>query len=113
MNLLVVMINEEKYLEKVLTILVEAEANAISVLNGQGLWGDAGYEPTPFANMSPAPVPRKATVKTILSVLTDESLMLKIKELLMEENIDFALPGVGMMFTIPIKEMVSSSSFQC
>ncbi|MFP4418834.1 MAG: hypothetical protein ACLFSB_16355 [Chitinispirillaceae bacterium] len=113
MNLLVVMINEERYLEKVLTILVEAEACAISVHNGQGLWGDAGFEPTPFATVSPTPVPRKAVIKTIFSILIDESMMQKIKELLMEENIDFALPDVGVMFTVPIKEMVSSTYFQC
>ncbi len=113
MNLLIVMLNEDKYLEKILTILVEAEASAINVLDGRGLWGDAGLEPNPFATVSPTPTPRKAAMKTILSILTDDSLMLKIKELLMEENIDFALPGTGMMFTVPIKEMVTSASFQC
>lgn len=106
MELLITILNKEEYFERFLTILIEAGASGATILDSEGLGHFLAYEVPIFAGLKQLVGERKSLNRTVLVLLEREDIFDKIKKLLGEEGIDFTKPGVGIMLTLPVNEVV-------
>lgn len=106
MELLMIILNKEEYLEKILSLIIEVGASGATILDSEGLGHFLAYEVPIFAGLRHLVGERKSRNKTILAVLEDESIFSEIKVLLAEEGIDFSQPGVGIIVTVPVNEVI-------
>ena len=106
MELLIVILNREEYFEKIVSILVEIGVTGATILDSQGLGNFLAYEVPIFAGLRKLVGENKSANKTILAVLEDKSILSKFKQLLVEEDIDFSHPGVGIVATLSVNEVV-------
>ncbi len=104
MKFLLIILNREKHLEKVLSLMLETGISGATILESEGIGHFLAYEVPIFAGLRQLVGERKAANKTIFAVLEDESLFPKFNELLKEEGIDFNLPGVGVMALLPVEK---------
>jgi nitrogen regulatory protein PII len=108
MELLIVILNREDYLQKILSLLVESGASGATILDSEGLGHFLAYEVPIFAGLRHLVGERKSANKTILAVLEDVDIFDTFKKLLIEENIDFTKPGVGVIITLPVNEVIKA-----
>jgi len=108
MELLIIVLNKEQYLEKLISILVEAGVSGATILESEGLGHYLAYEIPIFAGLRHLMGESKSTNKTILAVLHDKEIFRNFKRLLAEEKIDFSEPGVGIVITVPVNEIIKS-----
>lgn len=108
MELLIVILNKEEYLEKLMSLLVEAGISGATISDSEGIGHYLAYEVPIFAGLRQLMGGGKTINKTILAVLDDEKVFSKFKELLAEEDIDFTKPGVGVIVTVSVNEVIKS-----
>jgi len=110
MELLVIILKDEKYLEKLTSLLVEAGISGATISDSEGIGHYLAYEVPIFAGLRQLMGEGKTINKTILATLDDEQVFDKLKKLLAEENIDFSKPGVGTIATVPINKIIKSEN---
>lgn len=108
MELLIVVLNKEEYLEKVLSLLVELEVKGATILDSEGLGRFLAYKVPIFAGLQEMFGQTRVTSKTILAVIKDKSFMDKFKRLIKKEGIDFSQPDTGIIVTILVKDAIVS-----
>lgn len=108
MELLIIILNKEEYFEKLMSLLVEAGISGATISDSEGIGHYLAYEVPIFAGLRQLVGEGKTINKTILAVLDDKKVFSKFKELLAEENIDFTRPGVGVIVTVPVNEVIKS-----
>jgi len=108
MQLLIIVLNKEEYLEKLMSLLVESGINGATISDSQGIGHYLAYEVPIFAGLRQMMGEGTTVNKTILAVLDNEEAFSELKELLIEEDIDFTKPGVGIVITVPINEVIKS-----
>lgn len=108
MQLLIIVLNKEEYLEKLMSLLVESGISGATISDSQGIGHYLAYEVPIFAGLRQMMGEGKTVNKTILAVLDNEKAFGELKELLVEEDIDFTKPGVGIVVTVPINEIIKS-----
>ncbi|MFH1504955.1 MAG: hypothetical protein ABIH08_06195 [Candidatus Omnitrophota bacterium] len=106
MELLVIILNREEYFEKIVSILVETGATGSTILDSEGLGHFLAYEVPIFAGLRKFVGEKKSANKTILAILENKNIFSRFKQLLAEEDINFAEDGVGVMITLPVNEVV-------
>ncbi len=106
MHLLIIVLNREDYLEKVLSLLIESGATGATILNSEGLGHFLAYEVPIFAGLRHLMGERRSANRTILAVVDKEEVFEEFKRLLNEENIDFTQPGVGIIVRLPVAEVI-------
>jgi hypothetical protein len=104
MELLIIVLNKEEYLEKILSVLVELEITGATILDSEGLGHFLAYEVPIFAGLQKLVGEKKAANKTILAVLEDKNFLSKLKKMLEEEGIDFTQQGIGIIVTLPVTD---------
>jgi len=109
MELLIIILNKEEYLEKITSLLVEAGISGATISDSEGIGHYLAYEVPIFAGLRQLAGEGKTLNKTILAVLEDEDTFSRFKELLVEEEIDFTKPGVGVIVTLPINKIIKST----
>lgn len=107
MEVLIVILNKEEYLETILSILVELEVLGATILNSEGLGHFLAYEVPIFAGLRRLVGEKKAANKTILALVEKEDFLSRFTELLAQENIDFTQPGTGSIFTLPVSHAIT------
>jgi len=108
-ELLIIILNKEKYFETLISILTEAGVNNATISNSEGIGHFLAYEVPIFAGLRQLVGEGKSMNKTILAVLNNNDIFCKFKKLLLEEDIDFTKPGVGVMITLPVNEIIKSN----
>lgn len=108
MQLLIIVLNKEEYLEKLMSLLVEAGISGATISDSQGIGHYLAYEVPIFAGLRQMMGEGKTVNKTILALLNDDKTFAQFKELLIEEDIDFTKPGVGVVVTVPVNEAIKS-----
>ena len=108
MELLVIILNKEEYLERIVSLLVEAGVNGATISDSEGIGHFLAYEIPIFAGLKQLIGEGKTVNKTIMAVLEKKDIFNSFKQLLLEENIDFTMPGVGVIATIPVNEVIKS-----
>jgi len=108
MEVLIIILNRDEYFEKLISILVESGISGATILDSEGLGHFLAYEIPIFAGLREFLGEHKSGNKTILAVLEDKTIFPRIKKLLQEENIDFTEPGMGVIITLPVNEVIKS-----
>ncbi|MCK4402064.1 hypothetical protein KAW08_07170 [bacterium] len=107
MKLLFIVLNKEKHLEDVLSILVELGVSGATIIDSMGLGQFLAYEVPIFVGLRQLMGEEKTPSKTIFALIEGDK-FLELKKILKEEGIDFTEPGIGIMFTVPVNEIVKS-----
>lgn len=108
MELLIIVLNKEEYLEKVLSLLVELEVKGATILDSEGLGRFLAYRVPIFAGLQEMFGQTKVTSKTILAVVKDKDFMDNFKRLTKKEDIDFTQSDTGIIVTVPVKDAIIS-----
>lgn len=106
MELLVIVLNKVDLLNDLLSILVEAGITRATVLDSEGMGHHLAYEVPIFAGLRKMLGEAGAHNKTILALIEDEKLVSELKRLLEEVKIDFTQSGTGIMFTVPVENVI-------
>ncbi|MBN2875266.1 MAG: P-II family nitrogen regulator [Spirochaetales bacterium] len=102
MKLLVFILNQEEFLEEVLEAYVEAGISGATILDSEGMGYFLAYEVPLFADFKEFMKGNKPYNKTILSIVTDDSAITRLKDIIDEVVGGLDKPGTGIMFTIPV-----------
>jgi len=108
MNLLIIIINKEEYVERILSLLIESGISGATILDSEGLGHFLAYKIPIFAGLRTLVGEGKSVNKTILAVLENDDILIQFKKLLADENIDFTRPGVGIMAVIPSVSVIKA-----
>ncbi len=106
MELLIIVLNREEYFEKVVSILVESGASGATLYESEGLGRFLAYEVPIFAGLRKFIGEGKSRNRTIMAVLDNKEIFQKFRKLLAEENIDFTVPGTGIIVTVPVNRVI-------
>lgn len=104
MQLLVLVLNKEKYMEKVLTIFVEAGVPGATIIDTEGMGRAVSYDVPVFAALKSILRGTHPYNKTIFSVIEDEEVLNKTIDMI-RKSIDLDKEGTGILFTIPISKI--------
>lgn len=107
MELLIIILNREAYLETILSILVELEVSGATILESEGLGHFLAYEVPIFAGLRHLVGERKAENKLILGLVEDKEFFSKFKKMLSDENIDFKEAGTGVVMMLPVSQAIT------
>ena len=107
-KLLFIVLNKEKHLEDVLSILAELGASGATIIDSMGLGQFLAYEVPIFAGLRQLMGEEKTPSKTIFALVEGDNFLSKLEKILKDEGIDFTEPGTGIMFTVPVNEIVKS-----
>lgn len=106
MQLLIIVLNREDYLEKILSLMIEAGITGATILNSEGLGHFLAYEVPIFAGLRQLMGEKRSANRTIFAVVEKEESLNEFKKLLEEENIDFTQTGVGIIALLPVNEVI-------
>jgi len=107
MELLMIILNKEEYLEKITSIITEVGVNAASILESEGMGHFLAYEIPIFAGLRHMMGERKTANRIILGLIEKEFIP-NFKKMLSKEKIDFSDPDVGIAITLPINSIIDS-----
>ena len=110
MKLMVLVLNKEEYLDRVLAAYVEAGISGATILDSEGMGRFLTYEVPLFADFKSFMKGNKPYNKTILSIIKDESAVGRLEELLREILGGLESPGTGVLFTVPVDYAVGMIS---
>ncbi|MDA3957085.1 hypothetical protein [Oceanispirochaeta sp.] len=102
MKLLVFVLNDEEYLEQVLSAYIEAGVAGATILDSEGMGRFLAYEVPLFAGFKDFMKGNRPYNKTILSVIREQDTIEDLKKLVDEIVGGLDKPGTGIMFTLPI-----------
>ncbi len=102
MKLLVFVLNNEEYLEKVLEAYMEAGVAGATILDSEGMGRFLTYEVPLFAGFKEFMKGNRPYNKTIISVVRDQSVIENLKRLIDKLIGGLNKPGTGIMFTVPV-----------
>jgi len=108
MELLIIILNKEEYLERIASLLVEAGVNGATISESEGIGHFIAYEIPIFAGLKQFMGEGKSVNKIIMAIIEKKDIFNNFKHLLTEENIDFTSPGVGVMATLPLNQVIMS-----
>jgi nitrogen regulatory protein P-II 1 len=100
MHLLVIVLNKEEFLDNVLEAFIEAGITGATIVDSVGMGQTLAYHIPIFAGLRRS-IKTSDYNKMIFSVVqNDQTLQEVIK--LVEEVIDFSIPGTGLLFVVPL-----------
>ncbi|RKY39793.1 MAG: hypothetical protein DRP76_03055 [Candidatus Omnitrophota bacterium] len=105
MQLLIIVLNREDYLEKILALMIEAGITGATILNSEGLGHFLAYEIPIFAGLRQLMGEKRSANRTIFAVVEEKNWN-EFKHLLEEENIDFTQSGVGIIALLHVNEVI-------
>lgn len=108
MELLIIIVNREEFFEKILSILVELGTSGATIFDSEGMGHFLAYEIPIFAGLRQLMGERKSANKTIMALIDKKETFAEFIHILSEENIDFTVPGVGVIFTLPVNNVINA-----
>lgn len=102
MKLLVFVLNNEEYLEKVLSVFVEAGVSGSTILDSEGMGRFLAYDTPLYAGFREFMKGNRPYNKTIISVIRNQETIETVKKLVDEVVGGLDKPGTGIMFTVPV-----------
>jgi len=100
MHLLVLILNREEFLDEVLEAFVEAGITGATIIDSVGMGHTLAYRIPIFAGLRKS-IKTSDYNKMIFSVVQSDETLKQVIALL-EEIIDFDVPGTGLLFVVPI-----------
>ncbi|MFH1767663.1 MAG: hypothetical protein ABH858_00695 [Candidatus Omnitrophota bacterium] len=108
MELLIIILNQTQYLDKILSILVEAGVSGATISESEGIGHYLAYEVPIFAGLRKFIGEAKSNNKTIMAVLEEKGISDQVVRLFEEEGIDFSQPGLGVIITVPANKVIKN-----
>ncbi len=102
MRLIVFTLNQEELLERVLEAYVEVGITGATILDSEGMGHFLTYEVPLFADFRQFMKGNKPYNKTILSVVEDDEIVHRLREILDEVCGGLTSPGTGVLYSIPV-----------
>ena len=108
MELMIIILNKEEYLETILSVLAELEISDAVIQDGERLGSYLAHEVPIFAGLRQMMGEKRGACKTILAFIDQKDFAEKFNKLLSEENIDFSKGDVGSIAIVPVLTIISS-----
>lgn len=108
MKLMILILNKDEYFEKIVSLMVESSITGATIFDSQGIGSFLAYEIPIFAGLRSFIGEAKTANKSIMAVLDNDKDFVSFKKLLAEEGVDFNDPGVGVLMTIKLDEVVKA-----
>jgi len=109
MKLLFIILNKEEYLHEILPIMAELNITGATIIDSEGLAHALAYDVPIFAGLRKMVGGTKKHNKTIFTIIDDDKVLSELHEILKEEGINFEKRGMGVMFTVPVSEVIKKS----
>jgi hypothetical protein len=106
MHLLIIILNEEKYLEDALSVLVELGVTGANVIDARSMGPMLAYDVPIFAGLQYQMEGRRPYAKMIMALVQDEKVVDQFVASLKDVEVDFEEPGTGLVFTVPVGKVV-------
>lgn len=106
MHLLIIVLNEEKYLEDVLSVLVELGVTDANVADVRSMGPMLAHDVPIFAGLQYQMEGRRPYAKMIFALVQDDSIVEEIVATLKDVGLDFEKPGTGFVFTLPVGKII-------
>lgn len=103
MQLLVLVLNKEEFLESILTAFVEVGITGATIIDSVGMGRVLAYDVPIFAGLRATTQAYQAKPynKTIFTVIKDDNMLKQAIEVI-EEIVDLNVPGTGLLFAFPL-----------
>lgn len=106
MELLVIILNRPESLNDLLSVLVESGITQATILDSEGMGRHIANEIPIFAGLKQLIGESSTHNRTILAIAKNKDLINDFQKLLKEIEVDFSKPGTGIMFSLPIENIV-------
>jgi nitrogen regulatory protein PII len=106
MHLLFIILNEEKFLEDALSVLVELGVTGANVTEVRSMGPMLAYDVPIFAGLRYQMEGRRPYAKLIFALVQDEGIVEQIAVSLKEVGLNFEQPGMGFIFTVPVGKVI-------
>ncbi|MDP8245072.1 MAG: hypothetical protein P9L94_13395 [Candidatus Hinthialibacter antarcticus] len=102
MHLLVIILNQEDFLDDILAELIELEVANATVIDGVAMERVLAKDVPIFAGLLQSTRGSRAYNKNIFALIPKKETAQQLVEILIELEIDLSDPSIGAIFTIPV-----------
>jgi len=102
MKLIMIFLLDEKRLDDIVSLMVEAGISQASILPSEGLGEYLAKEVPIFAGLRQLFTDTRSRSRTIMALAEDEATVQNFRKLLAIEGLSFTAPGAGVMITLPV-----------
>lgn len=106
MQLLIIVLNKTEFLDSLLAIMAELGISGATIINSEGMAHALAIEIPIFAGLRNIMGEIREQNKTIFTLIDDKKVVKELDRILKQEGIDFAGSGTGIMFTLPVNDVV-------
>ncbi|KPL18855.1 MAG: hypothetical protein AMJ92_05970 [candidate division Zixibacteria bacterium SM23_81] len=106
MHLLIIVLNEEKFLEDVLSVLVELGVTGANVCDVRSMGPMLAYDVPIFAGLRDQMEGRRPYAKMIFALVQNDGIVEEIVSTLKDVELDFEEPGTGFVFTVSVGKII-------
>ncbi len=86
--------------------MAELSITGATIIDSEGLDHALAYDVPIFAGLRKIVGETKKHNKTIFTIIEDDSVLSELHSILKEEGINFEERGMGIMFTVPVAEVI-------
>ena len=106
MQLLVIVLNKTEFLDSLLAILAELGITGATIINSEGMAHALYMEIPIFAGLRNIMGEIREQNKTIFALIDNNKIIKDLNKILKQEGIDFTESGTGIMFTLPVDDVI-------
>jgi len=106
MELMLIVLNKEEYLETILSALAELEVNDAVIQDGEKLGSYLAHEIPIFAGLKQLIGENRVACKIIIAFTDQKDFLEQFNKLLSQENIDFTKDDAGSIAIMPITKTI-------
>ncbi|RJP22617.1 MAG: hypothetical protein C4527_21600 [Candidatus Omnitrophota bacterium] len=110
MQLLVIFLNHEGFLDDILAELVELEITGATVIDGVAMERVLAKDVPIFAGLLQTTRGSRSYNKNILALIPKKEIVSKLVSILRDLDIDLSDPTTGFLFTIPVDFVLTSQA---
>ena len=100
MHLLVIVLNKEEYLDDILEAFIETGITGATIVDSVGMGKTLAYHIPIFAGLRKS-IKTSDYNKMIFSVVQNDETLKQVIALI-DEVLDFSVPGTGLLFVVPL-----------
>ena len=107
MIMVCIILNEEEYVDDLLSVMMELEITGATILDGVGMERILANDVPIFAGLIQSLGGSRPYNKNIIALLKDRETLARLIGVSKEIGIDFKKPGVGGIFALPVSFSLS------
>ena len=99
-------LNKEEYLYEILPIMAELSITGATIIDSEGMAHALAQDVPIFAGLRKVVGETKKNNKTIFTLIDDDEILTEFHKILKEEGVNFEEEGMGLMFIVPVDDVV-------